>query len=158
MEKLGKHNDRMIYYLNIKESISWETELPHDYWLVLPIGHKKDIELIKKVSRICLDKNVNYMCALGLECELIHDTFEEVLVDRRIEKGLSVDSPDDFKKEPMTTWHEDFGEGVWFSLTTAFNDYKKIKKVVCLDLTDKGEKEKLLDFIDKINKGWLPDD
>jgi hypothetical protein len=158
MQKIGEHYNRLIYYLKINESFSWEDELPVDGWLVIPIGHDKDIDLIKSVSKVCLRKNVNYLCSLGNASEFIHDVFDEVKIQNRIEKGLSVENPEDFEYEPITTWHEDFGEGVWFALTTAYVNYKEINKVVCLDLTNKGEKYKLLSVVDNIKNGWLPED
>ncbi|MFB6320857.1 hypothetical protein, partial [Saccharicrinis sp. FJH54] len=68
-----------------------------------------------------------------------------------------IDNPDDFETEPMTTWHNDFNEGVWFAITNAFVDYKEINKIVCLDLTNLGERNRLIDIILKIKTGWLPD-
>jgi len=156
MDQLGEYNERLIYYQWIADS-NWDIALPDDNWLVMPVGHTRDYDLIKKISSVCLDKNVNYLCALGLECEMIHDVFDQTMIDQRIKKGLSIDSPDDFINEPLTTWHNDIGEGVWFALTSAFNDYKDINFVVCLDLTDKGEKDCFVDMITKINNGWLPD-
>ena len=155
MDKLGEYNERLIYYQWINDS-DWEKDLPYDNWLIMPIGHIRDYDLIKKVSNVCLDKNVIYLCALGDACEMIHDIFDVTVIDKRIEKGLSIDCPNDFDREPMTTWHNDFGEGVWFALTNAFDDYKKINSVVCLDLTECGEKDRLINMIQNIKNGWIP--
>ena len=131
--------------------------MPNDNWLVLPIGNERDYNLIKTISRVCIDKNVNYLCALGQACKMIHDIFDETIIEKRIEKGLSIENPDDFETEPMTTWHNDFNEGVWFAITNAFVDYKEINKIVCLDLKNLGERNRLIDIILKIKTGWLPD-
>jgi hypothetical protein len=158
MEKIGEHYGRLIYYIKINDTSSWENELPDDEWLAVPIGHEKDIDLIKNVSKIFLRRNVNYLCSLGKASEFIHDVFDEEMIKNRIEKGLSIENPEDFKYEPMTTWHEDFGEGVWFALINAYVKHKEINKIVCLDLTEEGEKNNLLRVIDKIKNGWLPED
>ncbi len=58
----------------------------------------------------------------------------------------------------MTTWHDDFKEGVWFALTVAYDDYKEINAVVCIDMTEQGEKERIGSLLEAINNGWLPSD
>lgn len=60
------------------------------------------------VTDACLDNGVNYVCTLGQECEFIQDLFDDSIVMKRIDRGKSVDSVDDFEYEPMTAWHEDF--------------------------------------------------
>lgn len=158
MDKIGEYNNRLIYYIRYKDDNVLHDKLPTDNWLVLPICDTKENELISKISYICIDKNVRYLCALGQECEMIHDIFDQTIITRRLDKGLNVDNAEDFEREPMTTWHHDFEEGVWFSLTNAFDDYIDINQVICLDLTKKGVKEKLIQTINKISTGWLPDD
>ncbi len=103
-----------------------------------------------------------YVCTVGQECEWAHDWFDETILVNRINKKLPIDSPDDFDEEPMTTWHNDFDEGFWFATTSAYpsinDEYVYVDKVVCLDLTDKPNRQRLTDLIAKINSGWLPAD
>jgi len=156
MDKIGEYNERLIFYQQIRNP-DWETGLPDNTWLVILVGHNKDYDLIRKISGICLDKNVHYLCALGEACKFIHDIFDETIYEKRIEKGLSIEKPDDFIEEPMTTWHDEFNEGVWFALTCAYHEYFAINNVVCLDLNPEGEKDRLINVIQMIQSGWLPD-
>jgi hypothetical protein len=148
MIDLGQKNDRRLIYLQTKSN-NWKENLPTSNWLVLPIGHNRDKELITDLTDICLDNGVTYVCTLGQECEFIHDFFDDSIVEKRIEKGLSVSSEEDFEYEPMTTWHEDFNEGVWFAIHAAHDDHVVIDKIVFLDMTDKGELERIERAIEK---------
>lgn len=158
MDKIGEHNNRLIYYIRYTDDNLLQDKLPTDNWLVLPICDTKENRLISKLSYLFLNKNVRYLCALGLECEMFHDIFDQTIITRCLDKGLSVDNEEDFEREPMTTWHHDFEEGVWFSLTNAFDDYVDINQVVCIDITEKGVKNKLTETINNIKNGWLPND
>ena len=98
------------------------------------------------------------MCALGKAHEVVHLSFDLAIVDDRISAGLSVASQDDFEHSPMTTGHDDFDEGVWFALQVAYDDYKEIRSVVCIDMTHEGQAERLTSLVTAINDGWLPPD
>jgi hypothetical protein len=58
----------------------------------------------------------------------------------------------------MTTYHNNFSEGFWFSITSAHHGTKTIDKIVCVDFTRKGVKRHLSNLIGKVNKSWLPSD
>jgi hypothetical protein len=148
MRDLGQKNDRRLIYIQTK-SADWRQNLPTSNWLVLPIGHNRDKGLITDITDNCLNNGVKYVCTLGKECEFIHDFFDDSIVDKRIEKGLSVSSEDDFEYEPMTTWHNDFDKGVWFAIHAAHDDHVDIDKVVFLDMTDNGELERIQQAIEK---------
>jgi len=159
MFKIGtaKLTNRIVYYLSTI-SDPWIDQLPSSKWLVLSIIDTKDSATLDKIAKACLDKNVEYICAVGSECEHAHDWFDETIVERRINNGQPLDTVDDFEDEPMTTWHNDFSEGFWFALTSAFNGDKQIDTVVCLDTTEKECRLQLMELLAKINTGWLPPD
>jgi hypothetical protein len=156
LELLGQINDREIFYTSFREDQNLFENLRNENWLAVPIGQDKDIHLYSRLADNCIDNNVSYICALGQSSELIHDIFDEEVVARKIAAGESVETQDDFKNSPMTTWHLNFSEGFWFALTSAYNDGKKIDTVVCIDLTSKGVKKHLKYLIDKIQTGWFP--
>lgn len=153
MEILAQINGRQVHYLWINQNPGWAEQLPTENWLLIPIGHKPDKEIIAKAAEECLGRGVNYVAALGQACELIHDIFDEEVVLRKIQKGERVDREEDFEREPMTTWHHDFNEGVWFATTVAYDEYNDIHQVICLDLTERGEKDRLTQILDKIQAG-----
>ena len=159
MDKLGhaRTSEREVFYLSTTTE-NWYDLLPMENWLVLPIVEKKDVELWSNVAKACLDNQVTYVCTIGNECEQLHDWFDETILVRRFQINQSIGSPDDFENEPMTTWHKDFEEGFWFSITSAYDGNKEISSVVCLDLTENGNKSKLSSLLSAINNGWLPDD
>lgn len=127
-------------------------------WLALPILNQPDKSLAERIARACLDNDVAYICTLGTACEMLHDWIDEAVLVAKIKVGDPVSSPDDFEHSPMTTWHNDFEEGVWFALWVAYDDYKEIQSVVCIDMSESGESQRLTDLVNAINGGWLPSD
>ncbi|MBI4932026.1 MAG: hypothetical protein HY841_14810 [Bacteroidetes bacterium] len=158
MDNIGQHFDRQIFYLNPRQAKNWADSLPTDNWAVLLIADNLDSDLINKIANQCLDKNVRYVCATGQQSKAIEETFDQFIVQRKIDSGESADSPDNFEDSPLTVSDDSLEEEFWFSLTTAFHPNFDITKVICLDLTDSGQKEKLTDLVTKINSGWLPSD
>jgi hypothetical protein len=156
--QIGKSHDRQIFYTNIWADKNWIDNFPTDNWLVFIIGQDKDIEAYRKLADKAITNNVLYLCATGECCKLIHDTFDETIFAQKIKNAESIDSPDDFENSPMTTWHSNFSEGFWFSISSAHHGTKTIDKIVCVDFTKRGVKRHLTNLIEKINKSWLPSD
>jgi len=158
LELIGNSNERQIFYSNIWKDDNWLEDLPKDNWLVFPIGQGNDIDSYSKLVDKSIDNNVLYVCAAGQYSELIHDIFDEMIVQKKIENNESVDNEDDFEDSPITTWHNNFSDGFWFAITTAHHGLKIIDKIVCVDFTKQSVKGHLKDLIEKINNGWLPSD
>ncbi len=158
MKLIGKSYNRQILYTSVLTDPDWLSNLPTQNWLVFPIGNDKDIEGYSKLADKSIDNNVLYVCAAGQNGKFIHDIFDEFIVWKRIEKGESVDSQDDFKNSPMTTWHNNFSAGFWFAIVCAHPEFNKITTIVCIDFTTKGVKQHLTNLIEKINNNWLPSD
>lgn len=158
MEDWGEYNNRQIFYLSTRQCVNWVDELPDANWLALPIGNEKDIKLYSELAEKCLSKNVSYVCTVGAACELIHDIFDEEIVHQKIKNGNSVESEDDFENSPMTSWHNNFEEGIWFAIFAAYDDSKQIDKVVCIDLTGTIARQRLFELVGKIKIGYIPPD
>lgn len=137
MKDFGQINGRQIKYLTTTNS-DWAKRLPTKNWLVIPFGDTRDIDAIVKVAKTCLDKKANYICAIGQTCELIHDIFDEEIVERVYVREELLDPAIYGDGEPMTTWHNDTEEGIWFSINAAFADKVEIDTVVILDMTENG--------------------
>ena len=158
MERLGKINDKNILYVYWEDINKSRSELPTQNWLVFVIGNDKLETEYLKLAKICIDRKVLFACTAGKECQLIHDTFDQVDINR-LKKNGDYDKLEDLSIYfVMTTSHEDFDEGFWFAATTAFSEFGDIEKVVCVDFTDKKVKYDLQELITKIHEGWLPDD
>lgn len=93
------------------------------------------------------------MCTIGNACELIHDIFEETEVVYEIE-GKRISNEDECV---LSTWHDDINEGLYFAINTAYIDNKIINKIVCIDMTESGEKVEIIKAFDKINLGYIPE-
>jgi hypothetical protein len=145
MKDFGQINGRQIKYLKTDNS-NWELKLPTGNWLVIPFGDTKDVKAIGRAANACLDRKVNYVCTIGQACELIHDLFDEKIVERVYVKDQPLDTTIYGEGEPMTTWHNDTGEGLWFSINAAFADKVDIETVIILDMTENGG----LDVIEKM--------
>lgn len=158
MIRIGNSNNREIFYINVSTDLDWLNNLPTENWLVFPIGNDKDIEAYSKLADKCTDNNVLYVCSAGQNGEFIHDIFDELIVWKRIEKGESTENPNEFENSPLTTWHNNFSEGIWYAIVSAHHEIKEIHQIVCVDFTTKGVKQHLIHLIEKINNNWLPSD
>jgi len=159
MEKIGLINltEREVFYLPSYKNESKEL-LPMNNWLLLLINYNRNFESLDKLAMDCLEKQVNYVCTVGNECEYSHDLFDDAIVMKRIKNNLPISDPEHFEFEPMTTWHNDFEEGIWFASITAFHENFEIKKIICLNLTKEDLSDKIFSLLIKINNGWLPKD
>lgn len=158
MERLGKISEKEILYTHwddINESLN---ELPSQNWLVFVIGNDKLETEYVKLAKICIDRKVLHACTCGTECKLIHDTFDQVDINRLKENGEYDHLEDSSIYFVMTTWNENIEDEFWFAATTAFSESGDIEKIVCVDFTDKNVKFDLQELITKIDEGWLPDD
>ena len=158
MKLIGSSNGRQVFHVNARISGKWEESLPMTNWLALPILDKPDQAHADRIARACLDKDVAYVCTLGRSCEMLHDCIDETIAADKVKAGFPVSSADDFDHSPMTTWHNDFEEGVWFAILVAHDDHKEIHAVVCIDMTDEDRADRLASLVTAINDGWLPPD
>jgi hypothetical protein len=152
---IGYSNERQILYTNIWTDENWLQLLPTENWLAFPIGQEKDVENYIKLAAKSIDNDVSYVCAVGEYCELIHDIFDEIIIEKELE---SLDNADAFDDSPMTTWHNNFSEGFWFAITNAHHELKIINKIICIDFTKQGVQVHLSNLVEKINNNWLPSD
>lgn len=152
MDYLGEANLRKIYYLSIiKESDLASCNFLNKNWLALVFSDdngQKNINLLKNIAKKCLQNNVLWICASGKIDKLIHDTFDQEIMDNQ-------DNPN-VDKDICTTWNRNFAEEFWFSVTAAFHPYQDINSVVCIDV-GLNKKDEIKKLINNINSGWLPE-
>jgi hypothetical protein len=158
MEFLGTIRDRRILYTNIRADQNWSKALPTDKWIVFTIADDIDRELINEAVELCLDKLVCYICCAGRLGSLTELIFDEEIVKRAIQGETQTGKPHDYEFSPMTTSHNNFSDGFWFATTVAYDNYKDINTVVCIDFTTKGVKGHLAQLLTKINNNWIPAD
>ena len=162
MKILGHINDRQILYCNIRVDNNWYLKLPANNWIAFTIANNEDEELLNDTTIKCLDNGVSYTCSAGQLGTDTENYFDQEIAWRETQKEEKTGEPADFDKTPMTTSHQNFGEGFWFATTVAhptINDkYLNTDKVVCIDFTKQGVESHLINLIDKINNGWLPSD
>ena len=157
MERIGKIDEKEIFYLRSEDIDKYLNQLPQKNWLLFAIGNSNSEKEYRCLADACIEKNVLYVCTAGKECKLIHDIFDAVDIERlkrngEYEKlGLSV-------YFVMTTWHGDFDEGLWFASTAAFSEFGEIEKIICVDFTEKKVRNYISKLIEQINTGWLPED
>ncbi|MEJ8591626.1 hypothetical protein JSO54_10320, partial [Riemerella anatipestifer] len=158
MELIGRIDNRKIYYVQIRNNSEWRFSLPKNDWVVFIIANKEDEELVPPTVKICMDKNVSYICSAGTLAQWTEKYFDEEISLRALDYEEQTKKEFNFDFAPNTTCHQNFSEGFWFATTLAHNPYKEIDKVVCLDLTKRKVKKHLAELINKINNGWLPSD
>ena len=162
MTEIGRLNDRQIFYTNVRADLSWFDKLPSSNWLAFTIADIEDKELLNDTTIKCLDKNVLYTCCAGQLASETEDYFDQEIVWRQVQIEKQTGKPQDYQTSPMTTSHQNFDEGFWFAIqsayATAYDKYVSIDKVICIDMTQCGVKQYLIELIDKIQCGWLPSD
>ena len=156
MELIGRIDSRKIYYLSVRNNSDWKSSLPNKDWLAFTIANKEDEELVPPVIKVCLDKNVSYSCSTGNLAKRSEDCFDEEISFRATDFEVKTRQKFDYDSAPITTYHNNFGEGLWFASKSAYVDKFEIEKIVCLDLTKLKVKNHIVNLIDKINNGWLP--
>lgn len=158
MEFIGNIRQRKIYYLQVRNNERWKHSLPKNDWMVFTIANKEDEELVPPAVKICLDRNVSYTCSAGGLAYMTEEYFDEEITWRGVEYEMKTKKEFDYEFSPVTTAHNNFGEGFWFAATLANNDDYGIEKVVCLDFTKRKVRKHLTQLIEQINNGWLPSD
>ena len=160
--KIGELNNRQIFYTNVRVDLHWFEKLPSSNWLAFTIADDADQELLNETTIKCLDSNVLYTCSAGQLGSDTEDYFDSEIVLRQVQIEERTGKPQNYDISPMTTFHKNFGEGFWFATTvanaTAYDEYIPIDKLVCIDMTQQGVKNNLLELINKIQNGWLPSD
>ena len=158
MKKIGFIDDREVYYINVKDDVTWNAKLPFGNWCAFTVVDADGRELIDEIVARCLDSNVSYTCSSGELADETELAFDIEIVRREIEKESKSGIPPDYEVVPLTTVHNDFSEGLWFATFVATTGDDEIDKVVCIDVTNDGVLEQLKRLVDDINNGWLPPD
>ena len=158
MERIGKINDREIFYISTKDKSEWLNLIPTEKWVVFTITDKENKEILHESTSHILDNNVTYTCSAGELAGLTEQYFDEEIGWRGVQYEEKTGKEYDYEQSPMTTMHRNFGEGFWFASTLAYDGEKEINKVVCIDFTTRKVKKHLTELVEKINNGWLPSD
>lgn len=158
MERIGKINDREIFYIPIRDNSEWLSLLPTEKWIAFTIADNEDKEMLHECTIGILNQNVTYTCSAGELASLTEDYFDEEIGWRGVQHEEKTGEKFDHDQSPMTTMHQNFSEGFWFSAVVASDGEKQIDKVVCADFTTRKVKKHLTELIEKINNGWLPSD
>ncbi|WP_405605931.1 hypothetical protein [Polaribacter sp. Asnod1-A03] len=158
MELIGRINRRKIYYVQIRNNSDWKFSLPKNDWVAFTIANKEDEDLVPATVKICMDKNVAFTCSAGTLALSTENYFDEEIAFRALDYEMRTKNEFDFENTPITTCHQNFSEGFWFSAIAAHDSDKVIDTIVCLDFTKRKVKRHLIELIEKINNGWLPSD
>ena len=158
MERIGKINNRDVFYISTNDNSNWLDFLPTENWVVFTIADKENKEIPHESTAQILDKNVTYTCSAGELAGLTEQYFDEEIGWRGVQYEEKTGKQYDYEQTPMTTMHQNFSEGFWFSGFCAFDGEKEIDKIVCIDFTTRKVKRHLTELVKKINNGWLPSD
>ena len=158
MERLGKIDKRNIYYFR------WDDEkreyylenFPKRKWALFVIGAGRLDEDYKLLAEKSVVENLIFMSSAGDECELIHDIFDRVVIQKVKDSGADMDAPDIFEDTAMTVWNTNkFDWGYWAATIDDYCD-EKVKILICVDFTKRGVRKYLLRLTKMIRKRWLP--
>jgi hypothetical protein len=133
-------------------------EFPDKNWLLFAIADKDQQGILYTFAEKCLDSGVLYVCGAGEACGEIENAFDLAEVDRKLVHLKRDLKQDDFDDPLMTTRHDDFDEGFWFSATVAHHALEPINKIVVANLTVNNYEFIIKDLVVRLNSGWLPSD
>lgn len=157
-ELLGKIGDRSISYTDWEPGHTEVGGMCGRNWVLFAIADLAQIDQLDELAKACLDNDVLYVCGAGQAGTHIDDAFDMQIVLRRIEKendqSGTLNQSDD---SPMTTWHNDIDEGFWYACTVAAHEYLTIDHVLVINLTTSSYRGHIVELIEKISGGWLPE-
>jgi len=143
-------NNRRIELLEYFPEEDWFNRLPSKNWLCILLTNDTDRKYINELITKIIEKNVCYVCSIGMQCEKVHDLIDEEISFRETSTKVK-DIPSHFI---MTTWHNNFEEGIWFAFFAAQHEEVEIEKVIIIDMTNGQEIERLENTLYKIkNEG-----
>ena len=124
-------NSREIIIVEYSTERNWYNEIPNQNWLCIFVSDDRKRKYLDEVIPKIILKNVTYICTIGNQCEEVHDLFDEEILYRQVEiEELYLP-----KHSIITTWHNDFYEGIWYAIFVANSDKVQIDKVVFIDMT-----------------------
>ena len=125
-------NDREVIEVKYSTEENWIKNIPRTNWVCLLVDNDRPRRYLDEVISKIINYDVCYVCTVGQSCERTHDLIDEEIAFREVD----VDKLYLPKHHIMTTWHDDFDEGIWFSIFAAHHDEVQIDKIVVLDMTD----------------------
>ncbi|GGK80092.1 hypothetical protein ACD591_08070 [Rufibacter glacialis] len=139
-------NNRKVKLVGYSTEKNWLDQLPNKDWLCILVVNDKPRRYIGEVITKIIAKDVGYICTMGSQAELVHDLADEEIGYRyaEIEEAYLP------SHSIITTWHNDFEDGIWFALFAADSEEFNIKDVVILDMTDGQENQRLKACLEKI--------
>ena len=156
MELIGRINTKKIYYIQIRNNPNWKANLPKNDWIAFTIANEEDEELIASIVKICIDKNVSYISSTGEFAHRTEDYFDEEIEWRVIDYEIQNNQKFDSKNLITTISNESFEDAFCFTSTSIYEDNFVLDKVVCIDFTKRKAKNHLIELIEKINDGFVP--
>ncbi|MBX7046602.1 MAG: hypothetical protein K1X86_12280 [Ignavibacteria bacterium] len=162
MKRIGRAEGKEIYYFhwNDERRDYYLERLPKKQrWVLFVIGDEKLNDDYRLLAEKSADEYLVGMNSAGIECELIHDIFDDVIIKKRYDKGGLTGSPDDYEGTALTSWWTDeFDWGYWMSCREMDHDEydREIRLMICVDFTKKGVKKYLMHCTKLIRKGWIP--
>jgi hypothetical protein len=160
MEFIGEYFDRQVFWLDYERFLP--IDLPKNNWICLATSNlDPDIHSFTNFVRTCLNNGIMDFKGHGAFGEKLHDLFDEVILFNKIENNESIESPEDFRDSPMTSWHnnETLADVFWQCIFATFLpenvDLDNIK-IVCTDLDGVDQRQELKDYLIRFSDGWLP--
>jgi len=137
-------NNRKVKLVEYSTEKNWLNQLPNKDWLCILVVNDKPRRYIDEVITKIILKDVGYVCTLGIQAELVHDLVDEEISFRNAEQTYLPNHT------IITTWHNNFEDGIWFALFAANSEEFKIEEVVILDMTDGRETQRVKACLEKI--------
>ncbi|MGB8194388.1 MAG: hypothetical protein WCF67_20825 [Chitinophagaceae bacterium] len=153
---LGKHNKNEVYYYSLNQHEL--DSLPRENWVCLAIANEEfDRAFFEEFVIFSATNGLLEFKGQGLQGELLHDLYDEIIVDYELQAEVETDV--------MTSW---YGEGP-NELANAFWGcfYANVLpegieqddvKVVCICFDGGDYADLLKKLLEKINEGWVPED
>ena len=156
MNKLGKYQNREIYWVN-HSSLLIE-ELPSSDWIMMLTSSKSkpDNKEFDKIARSSIANGLLEFKGHGKFGEILHDWFDEAMdIIETMENHPEI--------EVMTTWHNNetladvFWQCFFATCLPETTNYENIK-IICSDLDGIDRATELQGYMKRFKEGWLPNE
>lgn len=143
MTDLGEVNNRKILYIRHELGSAWYNDFPKSNWLLLAISDTRRAAVFEEIARQAINSNVVCVCAVGQEAEFFYDSFEDTMLMREVELEFLP------AHTISTTWQENLEECFLFAVNSAISEQVVVEKIICLDISQSGVKEKLIKLVEE---------
>src|ERR1700739_1577542 len=150
MVRIGKANERDIYYQKYTREGLLDGQLSKSAWLLFAIASGSGMDDLKNIANLFINNGGYYACFAGDQGAMLHDMIDEEIINRDIH----------YKYIPafdiISSWHDvDIENGLWSAIYIDGDRRVIIDSVFCLDASTEDLEFQLRELVNRFNDGYI---